>query len=94
MVSKNIVKRKVNSISPVNSSSSVSYNSPSITETLASSIITGVGVNLGDRLVSSVLGNRKVEIINNNIDCNDIIKKYESGDTLILDEYNKCKKII
>jgi hypothetical protein len=67
-------------------------------ESVVSGIGAGIGASVAERAVSSVLGNRTVNVVHRSPDCEDINKIYkefsEKGDIpeTVKEAYSKCNK--
>jgi hypothetical protein len=75
--SKNIPKRKVHPVNSIPNNNNIntsptintSTNNNGFVSNVVSGFALGTGVNLSDRLISSILGNRKIEVEEKKIDC-------------------------
>jgi len=91
-------KRKiVHEQSPTSTTSSPSLGS-TFKESLVSGIGGGIGMNIADRLISSVFGNRSVNVVHKHPECEDIGKMYaqmkENGTLTdsMKEAFEKCSK--
>ncbi len=78
--------------------SSGSTFNPTFFQTVKEGIATGVGVAVGERLVNSIFGPKKVEVVHTTINCDQVKLNYLKGveTNTITDElqksYNECLK--
>ena len=91
-------QNKNNNISVPNNQS---LSSGSFFQSIKDGFATSIGFNIADRAVSSIFGNRKVDVVHTTDQCSNITLEYnkllEKGDIIpeyLKTQYEKCNRIV